>query len=109
MFPITDAVIKQQVKTSDGMGGYTLTWSTRVSAYKCRIYSAIGMIEIIQTGQNLLVTHKCIGEYNANIIEGDALVNGSDSYRIVQIDKIYNRERIHHLEMRLKKENIIYE
>lgn len=104
--PITDAVIRQQVRTSDGAGGSKLTWSIRVSAYKCRIYSTTGMIEIKGSGQNILITDKCIGEYNSGITEGDMLVVNNMSYRIMHIDRVYDGQRIHHLEMKLKRENI---
>ena len=104
--PIADAVIKQQVKTSDGAGGSTLSWSTRVSAYKCRIYSTVGMIEVTNSGQNILTTDKCIGEYNSSILEGQILMANSITYRIMHIDRVYDKTQIHHLEMKLKRENI---
>jgi hypothetical protein len=103
--PINDAVIKYQTSTPDGAGGHVMVWTTRFTAYKCRIYSAMGMVQITQTGQNVLRSHKCIGEYKSTIVEGDALIDGNDTYRIMQVDKVYDRSSIHHLEMILKKEN----
>lgn len=107
VLPIT-AKVKKQVRTSDGAGGSKITWTDRIASYKCRIFSAFGMVQITTTGQNVLRTHKCIGEYNADIIEGDAIIDGLDSYRVILVDKVYDKERIHHLEMNLKKENITY-
>ena len=106
MLPIRDAVIKNKTNTPDGSGGFTLTWATRVAVYKCRIYSAVGMVQITKTGQNVLTTHKCIGEYIAGITDGDIIIDGSDTYRILHVDKVYGKNKIHHLEMRIKKENI---
>lgn len=107
MLPITDAIIYQPTETSDGAGGFDIVYSTkRVAAYKCRIYSPVGEVEITQSGENVLIKIKCIGEYFAGITENDLLVNGSDTYRIVQVNKVYGRSAIHHLEMKLQKENI---
>lgn len=100
--------VKKQVKTADGAGGSKLSWATRIASYKVRIYSAFGMVQVTTTGQNVLRTHKGIGEYNSDIIEGDAFKDGVDSYRIMMVDKVYDREEVHHLEFTLKKENIVY-
>jgi hypothetical protein len=108
ILPISNVTIKGQVNTSDGAGGSNMTWTTKVSNYKCRIYSAVGMVQITQSGQNVLRTHKCIGEYNSLIVEGDIIINGSDTYRIILNDSVAAQEINHHLEMNLKKENISF-
>jgi hypothetical protein len=106
--PITNADVYEQVKTSDGAGGKVLTWTKIISNYKCRIYSAMGMIQITQSGQNVLRTHKGLGEYNSLISDGMMLVANSESFRMALVDKVYNRDSIHHLEFNLKKENFNY-
>ena len=106
--PIINATIKGQVNTADGSGGFTMTWTTKISNYKCRIYSAMGMVQITVSGQNILRTHKGLGEYNSLIVEGDIIIVGTDTYRIMLVDSVYDREEIHHLEFNLKKENITF-
>ena len=106
LLPISDAIIKSQINTADGSGGFIMTWVTKVAVYNCRIYSAVGMVQITASGQNVLTTHKCIGEYIAGITEGDILIHGDNTYRIVLNDITYDKSAIHHFEMKLKKENI---
>jgi len=104
MSPIS-AVIKYEVNVADGSGGFNTTWGVRIAVYKCRIYAGVGMMQFTPTGKNILTTHKCIGDYDSTIVTGDVLVDGLESYRIIQVDKVYAKDYIHHLEMRLQREN----
>ena len=104
----SSATIKEKTDVDNAVGGSTPTWATLISGYKCRVYAVVGMVKITASGENVLITHNCVGEYNANIKENNIFILGSNTYRIVQIDTVYAKNYIHHLEMKLAKENFAF-
>ena len=93
--------VQRDVKTSDGMGGWTSKWSSLYTLAPCRLQPMSGEEQTVYDKRGVPSTHKLFCDNLYSFTEDDKVVVSSKTYEVVLVRDIDLMS--HHQEVNLRR------
>lgn len=95
----SSVIQRRDVTTS--FGSDTVSFTTVVANYQCRIYDITPVLTRRPGGEEVYITTRAAGFANVNIVAGSLLVEGSVTYEVLGVNPVHGTSDTHHIQMDL--------
>lgn len=89
----TTCDIERPTRTSDGMGGYVLTWVAAFSGVPCRLFEVDTKEQVMFGREGVRVSHRLYMEHFAGLLEDDTVLIGAERFAIKGIKPMAGTDR----------------